>query len=1220
MKKMISFFLLVKKLGERIHFLIFFMLMMFSTAANVQAQGKIDIDIKDESLTTVFKVIQEQSDYRFMYSTQDVQPYMKSITVKLKQATIGDILKVALEKTDLTYVIEKNVIFVKKKERVPVNRIGGIEITGLVTDDKKNPLPGVTVLVEGTTIGSATDQNGCYKIIIPSQERLVLVFSFIGKIPVSVEYKGQKTIDVVLEDDVKTMDEVVVTGYQTMRKQDVVGSVTTVKASDVMMPGYTSIDQMLQGRVAGMVVMNTSSRMGTAPKIRVRGTSTILGNQDPLWVVDGIIQQDPLPIDQNDLMVNDLKNILGNQISWLNPADIETITVLKDASATAIYGSKAANGVIVVTTKKGKSDRLTVNYNTTFSFRARPHYGLFNQMNSQERIKFSQEAYAAGALYEEAPYASRDSYEGIMQLLYEKEISEKDAIAAIHRLESVNTNWLKLLTRNSFSHNHNLSMSGGTSKMTYNASLGYNDQSGVERNNDAKNLSARLNMGVRVHPKVHVDVTLIGSINKTKSYAAGVDPMGYALQTSRALPAYEEDGSYYFMKRRANYVMNSTPGGLYLKYNILNEMEHSYSQNKTSSLSGSLNFSWDVLPWLKYEFVAGLNNQATFSEAYAGEQTFYVAQKYRGYDFGSEEYGSVLYNAAMLPFGGELYNSSQDALGWNIQNKVNIQKTFREDHRVNILLGTEVSASNMKNRSNKIFGYVAERGERVVEPTSMENIVPIGFGSGSERWGILQSLYNGEGWTRVTSKTAQFSLFATLAYSYADRYVLNASVRNDASNRFGQDQNKRFDPTYSFGLSWNVAREPWMNGISDILNQFNLRASYGIQGNAVNSISPDLILIQGSIKNFYGKYQSMISRLPNPDLSWERTKSWNFGLDIQLLQWITMNVEYYKKKSNDIISQEIAQEYGLDATEINGGKVENYGVEYSLNITPVRGKDWGWTIGVNSSKNWNKVHTQSLNVFSLNDYILSTGAKGGGNKVIKKGFPLSAFWAYSFKGLNHDTGRPEFNLLYQQDEQGNVKMDENGDPMLVEASEYTDFLVYAGKTEPDFSGGLTTRLRWKGLTFGANFSLLLGAKKRLTSPYPSDNKLPLSTKNLDKDLLKRWKNPGDEVYTNIPGLFTGDESEFVDLPYGDARENIYTMWAYSDAMIVSANFLRCQQMSLTWNVDERWCARFGVKSLQLSATMNNVFVIASKKFNGFDPELGNSVQPKTYSVGVNIGF
>ena len=492
--------------------------------------------------------------------------------------------------------------------------------------------------------------------------------------PYKVAYTGQENINVILKESAETMDEVVVTGYQTLRKSDVVGSVSTVKASDIMMPVYTSVDQMLQGRVAGMMVMNTSSRVGTSPKIRIRGTSTILGNQDPLWVVDGVIQPDPIPLNQNDLMVDDLKNILGNQISWLNPADIETVTVLKDASATAIYGSKAANGVIVITTKRGKQEGMTVNYNGTFSFRSRPHYGLFNLMNSQERIQFSREAFAAGAIYNEAPIASLNTYEGIMSMFYNKQITPQEAENAIHRLERTNTDWFDILTRNSFSHNHNLSVSGGSEKVIYNVSLGYSDQSGIEINNDAQNLSGRVNLGIRLHPKVHVDLSLVGSINKTWGYAANVSPLEYATETSRSVLAYNEDGSRHFQGIRTNYAYNENP--VILGYNILNEIDHSYSLNKSSQINGNINFSWDILPWLKYEFVGGINNNIGTSEAYAGEQTYYIASTFRGYDFGSEAYGSEKYKAAILPSGGELYNGSSDVQGWNIQNKITFSIRF----------------------------------------------------------------------------------------------------------------------------------------------------------------------------------------------------------------------------------------------------------------------------------------------------------------------------------------------------------------------------------------------------------------------------------------------------------------------------------------------------------------------------------------------------------------
>ena len=578
-------------------------------------EKKFTFSFKHVPISTVYLHIEKNSDYSFVYNTQEVQRIgLKDY--KFENASIREILDYCLKETDLTYEIrDKHIIIHRDYQKKGLEEM--VVVRGKVVGADDVVLPGVTVLLKGTVTGVTTDAEGKYSIFVP-KKGATLIFSFVGMKTKEVVCGDKREINVTLEEDVQAMEEVVVTGYQTLRKSDVVGSVTTVKASDIMMPAYTSIDQMLQGRVAGMMVMNTSSRVGTSPKIRIRGTSTILGNQDPLWVVDGVIQPDPLPLNQNDMMVDDLKNILGNQISWLNPADIETITVLKDASATAIYGSKAANGVIVITTKRGQTDRMTVNYNGTFSFRTRPHYGLFNLMNSEERIQFSQEAFAAGAVYQNVPVESLNTYEGIMTLFYAKQISKEEAEMAIQRLGQTNTDWFKLLTRNSFSHNHNLSISGGSEKIVYNVSLGYSDQAGVEKDNDAKNLSGRINVGIELHPKVRVDMSLIGSVNRTWGYAAGVNPLEYATSTSRSVLAYDDVGNQYFQKLRANYRYNENL--VLLGFNILNEMQHSYSKNKSSQINGNLNFSWDITPWLRYEFVGGINNNVGVSESYAGEQ------------------------------------------------------------------------------------------------------------------------------------------------------------------------------------------------------------------------------------------------------------------------------------------------------------------------------------------------------------------------------------------------------------------------------------------------------------------------------------------------------------------------------------------------------------------------------------------------------------------------
>ena len=293
-----------KKNGDVVLFMFLFFLLLpgFSIA---QYKAQLNIDIKNGTLVNVFENIQKQSAYRFMYSNQDVAA-IKNISVQREGVSVQEILDIVLKGHNLTYLIEDKIIFIKKQSQTSVTKI-----RGRVTDTKSEPLAGVTILIEGTCIGTTTDSNGNYVFTIPDIDKINIIYSFIGMAPYKVAYTGQENINVILKESAETMDEVVVTGYQTLRKSDVVGSVSTVKASDIMMPVYTSIDQMLQGRVAGMMVMNTSSRVGTSPKIRIRGTSTILGNQDPLWVVDGVIQPDPIPLNQNDLMVDDLKNFLG---------------------------------------------------------------------------------------------------------------------------------------------------------------------------------------------------------------------------------------------------------------------------------------------------------------------------------------------------------------------------------------------------------------------------------------------------------------------------------------------------------------------------------------------------------------------------------------------------------------------------------------------------------------------------------------------------------------------------------------------------------------------------------------------------------------------------------------------------------------------------------------------------------------------------------------------
>ncbi|WP_018338808.1 SusC/RagA family TonB-linked outer membrane protein [Butyricimonas synergistica] len=1153
--------------------------------------------MKDATLKEVIWNIEKQSGFVFAYNANDLARVGK-VSVNIKEKTVLEALNICLKGTGLSYVVQENIIVIKQKE-TKASKIEKVTVRGKVVDKDGAPLPGVTILIKGTTVGVSTNGDGQYAISVAKQDSLVFVFSFIGLKTKEVKWNGQEALNVVLEEDSQVMDEVVVsTGYNTVNRRDMVGSYTSVKAADIMMPAYNSIDQMLQGQIAGMVVMNTSSRVGTTPKIKLRGTTTIFGNQSPLWVVDGIVQEDPLELETADIMTQDLKDIVGSQISWLNPMDIETITVLKDASATAVYGSKASNGVIVITTKKGKVGRLTVNYTGNMTINTRPNYGMFNYMNSKERVQFSQDVYNAGVYYMEEPISQPYTYEGAMKMYLAGDLSYDEFMKRKTFLSTVNTDWFDLLTRSAVSHSHNVSLAGGTEAVTYNVSLGYNNTLGQEIGNSNERMTGRVAVNVRLHEKVRLNASLNATSSTTKAFGEEVNPMSYATTTSRSIPAYDEEGNPVYYQKRKSYLYNRNVQSL--SYNFINERNNSGSTNKNLHVSAALNFKWDILDWLSYEFTGGYTASNTNGETYNTERTFRVAWRYRGYDYGAAEPNSTLFKAALLPFGGVMFTTDASQRAYNIQNKILISKSFNDEHRLNAMLAMELRSSAVANNANKVWGYMPDRGETLVRPTPPDELRPIS--NAVSGWGILDEIY-GTGWKRTKNTDNYLSFFATVAYSLKNRYVFNFSMRNDESNRFGQDVNNRFDPTYSFGLSWKMMDEPWLEGMKKWLNAFNVRATYGIQGNAMTKLGPDLTLRQYGILSVYNQHYSKISSLPNPNLSWEKTKSWDWGVDMTLFNIFDVVVDYYRRNSNVIVTQDLPSEYGISTMNMNGGKITNEGVEFTVSFTPVKTKDWALSISLNSSKNWNETGKEEYE--ATRDELLA----GNSEKILKKGYPVGGFWSYSFAGLSSEDGRPLFNYFDVPEADRNSSVDP------------TTYLVYSGTKEPNFTGGLNFSLRWKTLTLSSGFSLLLGCKKRLPSPYaniPNGAKIPDPDVNLSKDLTKRWKKPGDENYTKIPGLVTTLSSNVV-LPNG-SEEQWMRVWEQSDALVADASFLRCRQLSLSWRIGEDWCKRMGLKTLSLNATVSNLFVIASKRFNGFDPELGDSVHPKNYSVGINIGF
>lgn len=377
----------VKKILQKMRITVLFVL-LFCFYAEASSQ-KVSLRVKNMNLYMVLLQLKNQTGVRMLYDA-DYTKQVKCADATFFEKDIKDVLSQLLNNTKLIYK-EVNSTFVISKASEQEDKT--IKLTGTVKDVQGTPLPGVTVVIKGTTIGVSTDAQGNFTLNVKQQETLTLVFSFVGMKTKEVVATPNKAMTITLDEDTQTIEEVVITGYQVVDKRKNTSAITSVKAADIMRPGITTIDQMLEGQIPDLISMTNSGEIGVAPKLRIRGTSTLIGNREPLWVIDGIIQHDPVNISPEELNDPDYVNRIGNAISGLNPQDIERIDVLKDASATALYGAKAANGVIVITTKRGHIGDPIISYNMTGTYKIRPRYSdrNINVMNSEERIEFSKE-------------------------------------------------------------------------------------------------------------------------------------------------------------------------------------------------------------------------------------------------------------------------------------------------------------------------------------------------------------------------------------------------------------------------------------------------------------------------------------------------------------------------------------------------------------------------------------------------------------------------------------------------------------------------------------------------------------------------------------------------------------------------------------------------------------------------------------------------------------
>ena len=1207
--------------------------MCMSLHAKVLSQeAKVTLDMKNVALTTVLEELGKQSKCDFFYNYALMQS-KGMVNVKAENLELGKVLEELLPKLGLTFTFDQNVIVIR--EKVSDEKSKFVRVKGYVYDIHKQGMPGVTVKVAGLPIGTSTNSKGWFVLDLPLQKGS-LEFSFIGFKKQLINFTEKTdTLQIVLEEDLMELEEVTVsTGYYKVDKRHLTSSVTTLKMDDIMQPGVGTLDQMLEGRIPGMIFMQNSGQVGAAPKIKIRGTTTLLGSTAPLWVLDGVILTDPVNVDPASINDLDFVNLLGNAISGLNPEDIEKLDVLKDASATAIYGPKASNGVIVITTKKGKVGAPTVSYSLSGTYRQRPRYTdrSVDVMNSQERIDFSKEVVRKKQLVPNL--TSYVGYEAAYNDYVNGVISPDEFIRKVKYMETVNTDWLGLLMQDTYSHAHTLSVSGGSENVRYYTSLGYSTENGNLKGEENNRYSAMAKVDINYN-KFILSFNLNGNVQKRQYTPQEVGLMSYALNTARSVGAYNEDGSLMFYQRDNNLDhMYSKP------FSIINERKNTDDDVQTNAISASANVEYRLIPSLKVgmQFSYGVSN---FEEkVYFGEKSWYAANLKREYAPGTANFGYIAANSGM-PVGGELRLNNTKNENYSIRANLAFNKFLDKEncHQFQASVIGELSSTLYTGFAITKRGYIPERG-MLFDDVNL-----------SDSWGYV-SYPDYDNWLKTNSAakgilthnlTRQVGLVGTLFYAYKDAYIFNANMRIDGSNKFGDASNEKLNPIWSVSGRWNIhenllSNKWWINTLA-------LKASFGYQGNMSAQDSPNLIVQRKGTHWAFNELYSSIKYYPNPHLKWEKTSTYYIELEYSLFNnKLVGNFSYYYRHTTDaFMSKTVSRINGVSSYTVNQGTLNNQGFEFDINYTPIEnlgagGEKRGFVWRINP--NFGSVFNQLVDKVKGKDKVLQDEIRYGDyldGRVQVSGRPVNTFYSYKFTGLDSKDGRPTF---YGTDADEIVGKDKNGNDLtrqrayeLMTLGEVCmEVMEHSGCREPFLQGSISNYLGWRNWGLSFNLAYSVGSKIRLLQMYGSNNSavLPPVT-NMRGEFVNRWQRPGDEEYTNVPGLLDAKSYNRTKTPWWNDKPyefagTIWNMYDNSNLRVASGDYLKLTSLSLRYVVPERICHKMYMKSAYLNVSGTNLFTICSKELKGQDPsqsgssELINiSVRP-TYSLSLNVTF
>ena len=1138
--------------------------------------------VKSGTIESIFRQIKKQSGYEFFYNTA-VLDVKENVSLATPNGTLEDILSQVLG-NKYSYSIRDNYILISGKKHVLPDEVKKIVIKGLVKDRKGESLPGVSVLLKGTTVGVATDVKGEFMLTIPAQDTIVLRFTFIGMKTKDVVYRAQeKPIVVVLEESATEVEEVIVTGYQEIKKERMTGSVEVVTSKDIVNKGYTSVEDVLKGQMAGVAVMNLSGRPGAQARIRIRGINSLTGDTNPIWIVDGM----PLTGNVPEVSMGGTEfeeTVLTSGIGNIPPDDIESITVLKDAAATAIYGSRAANGVIVVTTKRGTVGRSYINVQVSYGLSEAPDNRL-KMMNTKEKIAFER------GIYEDFPGLNVGGR--VYQLLKKVDnglLTKVEAETEIERLSKINTNWFDKIFRVAHTQNYSISLSGGNETTQYYGSLSYLSQEGVMPNNKYESMGAsmKLTHDFNKFLRVHFDVR--SSLRNDRSSASPVNPLDYATYANTYERLYDEEGNYDY-DRSSFSELSSIRDGYRYDFNILKDLNDNTTKSRYVSNQVSLKLEFKIMEGLMLSSMGTFSNSNNHSMrelvpgSYASKRASWLAGIYT-----EGEITDDMNN-------GMVQKSTSRSQQWTIRNQLEFARGFSGgDHYVNAYLGQEVSSSkgygftSMIPEWSDVYGVASYPDLTGVTLKSSFTDLLAKLGSHSE----------------TQDRSASF--FMTGSYSYKDRYVIQGSARLDGVDIIGTDN--RFSPLWNVSGKWNVHNESFMTRFG-FINQLAFRVSYGFVGSIDRNALPFSVLRKVSNYSYNG--EKIMDRYDpsNPSIKWQRQENRNIGFDASLLNnRINLVVNYYDNDTRNLLDdKKIAASTGRLSVAANVASVNNRGWEISLRTLNVRTTDFSWVTSVNFTKNKDKVTETYYQDLSEVSASTNSTFESIYNLYIQ-GRPVKAFYGYKYAGVDPYTGN---SLAYVDgfDDDGNrlgtltpegkyvYNMDNDLTTQLANSSR-----GYLGRSDPPITGGFTTQFNYKRFSLFAQFTYMTGHLARSFQYYVSGGTTSASARNLLKIEANRWRKPGD--MTDVP-------------KYGTSRtEYLYQLF---DFRFEKGDYLKCNNISLGYNLDPALCAKLYITRARLNLNMANVFTLT--KFRGIDPETkGAFTYPsaRTYSFTLSIGI